>query len=221
MAEPTWDLSTFSRYYVAWDRRPGSPTNGQGFTYGREWAKLAAVSESPGIEFYDARWAMIASQFGISTTTDRILIVGCGLGFLIEAAKAAGFPNTYGLDNSAYLEGLTGDIDPASIIVWADIRGGGSVRAQLRNQTGDDEFQWIITEDVVACYDDADILGLVGAAEAVLAPGTPTSHIIHCTTVGDAAQHPGEPNLNWKSIDAWAALVPTHSWISTLGEVPA
>lgn len=219
MPEETWDEATFQGYYSVRDSRRGSPTQGQYFTYGREYATLAQTPESDGIEFYDTRWSRIVSAFGVQPA-DRVLVVGAGFGFLIEAAKDAGFANVWGIDNSPYVAANRGAETRGDVVlVEDDVRGGGRIKAALRQATGDDVFDWVITEDVVACYSDADVVAFAPHLERLLA-GSDPARVVHVTTVTRPESPPRPAGLTWHTLAEWAALVPAHSWMSTSGEVP-
>lgn len=160
---------------------------------------------------FPRRWSQLTTLFPIQTT-DRILIAGSGFGFLIEAAHAAGFPNVWGIDNSDYISTNRATEAVGSVLfVENDIRGGGQVRAQLRNLTGDDIFDWVISESVIESYTDAELPALLNAAETVLA-GTDESQIIHL--IVDA---PGlDPPLVSRTLAEANALRPAHSWCSLI-----
>lgn len=165
---------------------------------------------------YDSGGGVVTPHPFSFAPADRILIVGCGAGYSIEGFRMLGFPNTWGLDYSSVLEASTGIITPGieSQIAWVNVAAGGQAKARLRNVTGDDIFDWVISEDVLPCYDTgAEMDGLLDAAESVLT-GSDLSQIIHMVTplLPDNTQ---DPDFLWLSLDDWKAVRPTHSWVST------
>lgn len=220
MPIPEWTATQFAQYYIVKDRNPSSPTAGQIFGYGRKFAQLAQNPQTDGIEFFDTRWAKLLTAMPGIQTTDRVLIVGAAFGFTIEAAHAAGYPNVYGIDYSAHVDDNRSEMAEGVVVVAADIRGGGAVMNALHQATGDDRFDWVITEDMASCYSDADIQAFGPILENTLL-GSDSSRIIHYTTAiptGGAA-NPRYPDMNWKTIEDFAALLPAHTWIANHGHV--
>jgi len=169
---------------------------------------------------YIHRWEQIVQHFSPGAT-DRILIPGCGFGWLIEAAQDDGYTSIWGIDYSSHIADnrateTRGDI----LFVEDDITGGGRVRAQLRQMTGDDEFRWIISESVLESYDnDTEMQGLLNAAETILETGQPTANIIHLVHAVPHGTHPSanlDPAFLVQDIDAWAAIRPTHTWVNVI-----
>lgn len=152
-------------------------------------------------------------------STDRILIAGSGGGYLIQAFRDAGYPNCWGIDYSTALDGSTGVMAAVAQdgTAWIDLGApGGQVRAALRNVTGDDEFHWVITEDVAPCYDlDAELDGLLGAAQNVLSPGIGNEQVINVVTVLRQDGIFQDPDFLWLFLDDWNAFRPAQSWVST------
>lgn len=182
-----------------------SPTRlGEVVTYGRDYYNQVG---SP----FPQRWSNLVRDLGI-VPADRVLVAGCGFGFLIEAAHDAGFANVWGVDSSPFVETRQGTETRGDVTLVADdIRGGGRVRAALRQATGDDEFAWVISEDVLTSYDPAteptEIDGLLNAAETVLAPGVDASHCVHMVSI------PVRPPFTNLTLSEWVAVRPTHTWI--------
>jgi SAM-dependent methyltransferase len=181
--------------------------------YGRRYAEIQDGNRSnTNLGAFEARWANLVSTFGI-LTTDRVLIAGCAYGFLIEVANDAGYNLVWGIDSSSHIASnraieSRGDV----LFVEDDIRGGGRVRAALRSLTGDDIFDWIISEDVVPGYTVAELPPLLDAAEAVLAPGKPDSNIVHLITILVPGKS-GDSSQTWLTLAEWNAVRPAHSWV--------
>src|SRR5215207_658737 len=84
-----WDQQTFARTY-------GDLTgSGLGSTFAGDAAWWR--------RYYEQR---IVPIFGGITGAQRILVVGCGLGKLVEAVQATGFANIWGIDRSPYVASL-------------------------------------------------------------------------------------------------------------------
>lgn len=205
----TWDQATWDAAYRIRIRDPNHPQFGQVLGYSRLGMARALDPYTDTLDLYAQRWAKLLESFPIQAG-DRVLIAGCGYGFLIEAAHDAGYANVWGIDNSDYIIAnrnteARGDV----LFVEADLRGGGQVRAALRNLTGDDEFRWVISEDVLTGYALSELPQLYVAAEGVLENGQPTSHIIHMVT-----EAPVDNPFTALTLEQWKATRPPHTFVS-------
>jgi len=210
MAVDNWTQTEWETFYRTRDIRKGSPTYGQYILgYGKEMFLAGGAPDH--LVGFRARWAAITSNLPIQTT-DTVLVVGCAFGYLIEAAQEAGYPNVYGLDSSPYVTSLK-DVEASNnvIIVPDDIRGG-QVQNTLRQATGHRTFDWLITEDVVACYSTAEVQALQGAAENLLSNGRDGSNILHITSI--MRQIPGDSAFTWLTLEGWAQVIPSHNWLA-------
>ena len=166
---------------------------------------------------FSERWANLVRDLPIYPA-ERGLVVGAGFGGLIEEAHDAGFPLWWGIDSSPYIEANRGtEVRGDVVMVADDIRGGGRVRSALRSATGDDEFAWIVTEDVVPCYPDSELSTLVPLVETLLEPGAPTTNVVHITTLlkPNGVQ---DPRMNWKSLADWKSAFPNHTWTDAMAD---
>lgn len=209
---PRVDWSTSA----AWSTWYGATRDGVTVGYGRDWVTdfgRVAV-DSGGLAQRVDRFVALGIQ-----PSDRVLIAGCGYGFTIEVFHGRGFPSVWGIDSSAHIAANRGiEAVGSTLMVEDDIRGGGRVRAALRSLTGDDVFDWVISESVLESYDDgAEMTQLLNAAESVLAGGD-LSRIVHFVFVPPFAPEVAGL-LNEKTIDQWNAVRPSHTWISDRGEV--
>lgn len=188
-------------------------------TYGRAFAYMnrAGVYDPEGSGYADLRDRFLGAMPG-ATTTDRILVAGCGFGFTIDRFRAAGYPNTWGIDDSAWIEARKG-VEAVDATVWvADtITGGGRVRTALRQLTGASTFDWVLTEGILESLEDAEMPTVLNACESVLA-GSDLARIVHMVWVPPFAPRFAGV-FNEKTIDAWNAMRPAHTWVSDLGEV--
>lgn len=220
-----WTQAQFDALYHLEVRRPGQPKigvpahplHGQVVTYGRVWAQQAADPDSDALTLYEQRRDRLLAAFAI-VPADRILVAGAGFGFLVEVFKDAGFGNIWGLDKSAHISSNRATESRGDVVLIADdITGGGRVRNALRSATGDDEFAWIISEDVLTDYDPAgaELQSILGAAETVLTVGRPLTNIVHLVTAVDmsAGDSPLPSPLFSATLASWKARRPAHSWM--------
>lgn len=217
MPRVDWDTE------VEWDRFYG---HGGASGYSRDWATAGGSHPLDGLNWkgQENHYAQLATAYaaqGIGAT-DRILIVGSGLGFTIEILNARGFSNIVGVEKSPAVRGHA-DWDGSQVSVAADFSqaSGAQVRNAIRSAFGSLGFsgnqrdpEWVITEAVLESYDDADVTTLLGAAEAVV--DGPDSQIIHAVMTLDAGPWTGPDAgvFNEKMGADWKALAPTHTWIS-------
>src|SRR5215212_5132222 len=154
----TWDQQTFARTYGDL----GTAGLGSTFAGDATWWR----------RYYEQR---IVPTFGTITGAQRILVVGCGLGRLVEAVQATGFANIWGIDSSSYVASLW----PASHPRLAQLDIRTATDQQIRTLTGGTTFDWIITESVVEGYPPAEQAAVYTACEARLTRNTPLSHVVH------------------------------------------
>jgi hypothetical protein len=146
--------------------------------------------------------------------TDRILIAGCGAGYLIASFLADGFSETFGLDYAQSEVELLVPAPVAGRITWHDAGGNlAQLKNALRDTSGARTFDWIVTEDVATCYDlGAELDGLLDAAEEILTAAD-LARIMHLVTPLQAANVPQDSSFLIQSVDAWEAVRPAHRWI--------
>lgn len=180
------------------------------------WAK--ADGRNPDPNMHAAHWAKVkASAPWIAdpgVAGDRFLVGGAGRGDLVQIIRSDGFPNCWGIDSSSLLGSGRYTVSGGIVYVDRPMQGGGGTLAKLRQITGDDEFEWVISEDLVSCYDptDPDLTSILDAAETVLRPGEPLSRIVHLVSVGWDPAFASAPGFD-QPIEDWALLRPAHTWI--------
>ena len=209
-----WGLqATWEDQYSVRIRDSSHPLFGQRVTYGRILAQRMTDPYTDELTEYNQRVSHLTTLFPIQTA-DRILVGGCGFGYLIEAFKDAGYANCWGIDSSPWISTNKGTEARGDVLmVDADIRGGGVVKTALRNLTGDSEFTWIISEHVMEWHDDIELDGLLNAAEVALERGSPNSNIIHIVLTLDT--NDGQiVDFNLKTLVDWNAIRPDHSWVN-------
>ena len=196
MAE-TWDQTTFNKYYYAVDRSSGTP---EAVGYGRRWIGLY------GTGTFTLRRDRLIAHFGL-TPASRILVGGAALGFLVEEFHNAGYLNCWGIDDSPLISTGHPDISPTVILINERVQPGGRIKAILRQETGDDIFDLVITEDVLTCLTDAEIVSeqILFACDGVVAPG---GHVVHLVTpLDNPVAQMKHPLLNWKTLPEWRAYL--------------
>lgn len=171
--------------------------------------------------------------FGMPTGAQRILIVGCGLGLLVEELGAMGV----GVDASSYVEALWPTPHPSRL--RADIR---TVTAnELRSAFGQNTFTFVVSASVMECYPvGPEQQAIYDACEQFLARNVGLDHVVHMvypsadmTRWPSGAQIPqpdgsaipeawaGEPMVNPGSppmtIEEWRATRPAHTFLSLEG----
>lgn len=228
MPRVVWNTQAdFDNWYNVRVRNPAHPQFGQRVGYGRIYAEVFRDPGALGVlSEYEHRANLIeqsAPAPGL-VATDRILIVGCGFGYLIEALKDRGYPLTFGIDSSSDIESRKGvEARGDVVLVSEDMNGTGRTKNQLRQNTGDDEFDWIVTETMLESYDDAEIQTILNVIEGGLYAQHSFDHALHLVMdVRDPARPDDsiDPAFNQKTLAEWNAMRPAHTWISiSSGEV--
>lgn len=220
MAVDNWTQTQWDTFYRTRDLRPESPTYRQYITgYGKE--RFLAQGAPDHLGTFRARWAAVTSNLAIQTT-DTVLVIGCGFGYLIEAAQEAGYTEVYGLDSSPYVDSVK-DVEASGnvIIVPDDVRAP-QVRNALQAATGYRTFDWVITEDVVACYHVDDQGGTIpqnqlvqnfdGPLNNLLNNTSTRANILHITSI--RRQIGGDSAFTWLTLEEWSQILPTHNWLA-------
>lgn len=146
---------------------------------------------------------------------DRVLIVGAGMGFLIETLKLVGFLNVYGLDNSPWCQAQKASVNSGVVLINADFTGSvNSLKNAFNSATGGRDFRWIITESVLESFNDNELSVILAQGPNLLTSGSPTSHIIHLVYC-PPFDEPGV--FNEKTMAQWKAMAPTQTWMNAEG----
>lgn len=146
---------------------------------------------------------------------DRVIVLGCGPGgFLVEALKARGLTQCWGVDNSPWVTSRTGIVSGDVILINADLASGQNFNSALRDATGASNFRWIVSESVWESYDDNDVTVGLNVCEGLRQAQTPMGNIIHLVYC-PPFDEPGV--FNEKTMAQWKALRPTHTWINGQG----
>lgn len=237
-----WDEAQFRRWYSLPNGAGAMTTYSRvGWRYYRgpspEWAygsTVAAQFPDHPLNEYRHRVGRIVAQFPILPTS-RILVLGCGSGFLPEAfiwwqtqqgqTEASAQGRICGVDNSQFIQGnlvseahplMSGRVVNQSLL---DGTGVAKMRNALRNLTGSEFFDFVVTESVIESYTVAERTNFLDKCATYRASATPLRNIIHIACDGwDASAIGGSPAM---TLEEWAATRPAHSWISYNGSMPA
>ena len=177
------------------------PPPTQYITYGREYY-------GDGISVFADRGLAMMNR-GI-TNSSSVLVVGCGLGFLMEYLIDAGV-ETYGIDTGSHLVDAAADIRVDLLpLIADDWIGSGTEKASLQalGVSGQAKFNYIVDEDAAPMHDDAELAVFYAGLEERL-QGNNDARIIHIVSTGAA----GDTSVNWKSLADWKATAPSHTWV--------
>lgn len=172
--------------------------NGRMATYSRQYF----VS----MKLFELRAQSIVYHMNLSAGS-RILVAGCGLGFLMEALQKLGMV-VYGFDNSPYIQSLVKDPKNSEKIAFPiyNIDVASTRFAQdVQTDTGHSTFDCIVTEDVLPSFDTFNQI------------------ITNCDSVAQKVFHIvdldcGE-DFTKKTKEEWIAVHPSHIWANHAGEV--
>lgn len=126
---------------------------------------------------------------------DRVLVVGCAYGFLIEALLDEGI-DAYGIDSSPYVH------DHLREQARPDV-AGRIVRGTPGPELG--SYDWVVDEDAANSQTDDELAGFHAALEACAPSKARVVHMVSCGAYGDSA-------VNWKDLEGWRATAPDHHW---------
>ena len=183
--------------------------------YSRAWA-MNFGGHNDQLDWHLAVRDALLAAFPAMQAADRIFFVGGGFGFLNEAFKDAGFVNSWTIEPSTYIQGnkpteTRGDI----ILVNEALRSGNAFLNALRSATGEKTADWVIDDEILLGYTDAEIetvvanpnVRFVDLFEAILT-GTDQSRIIHLVRQGAS----NIPEVIRRPMAEWEAFDPAHSW---------
>jgi hypothetical protein len=190
-------------------------------------------NEAEGWRTYDRMWLTATSgsalfarrldemvNLGLLNNSD-ILVVGAGFGFLIEQGMADARLDTvtwYGLEPGPYFwdAAQDGEWDAAvKARVANDYLQSPTVVSSLQGlgASGQARMDFIVDEDCITMHSDAETTEFLDACEDRLQGGA-VGRIIHVvTTLG--SNGPGHSSVNWKSLQEWHDLRPTHTWVES------
>jgi len=218
MPRVNWETQAdWDQWYDIGIRNPEHPLYPGRVGYGRDFAEMVTSPQILGeLSEYEKR-VDVLETLGIQPT-DRILIAGCAFGFLIEILKERGYPNVYGVDSSSHIESNLGAVaDGDSVIISDDITGVGRVKSALKKATGEDEFNWVISESVLESYEDNEITVITGSIATYMYNTEPASQAVHFVMDVIDIAYPDksiDPAFNQKTLEEWNAMNPDQTWVS-------
>lgn len=152
--------------------------------------------------FFAQRAAAVRARY---PEAQRVLVVGCGYGYLVDELRRAGVSEPWGVDASPWAVERAAAVLPraaARRVRLADATDAASLAAALPEALGrGGRFDAAVTEDVLPCLDPGEQRALLAAVRARAAA------VLHVVTPGDPADPRKAPGLDWKPAGAWAALV--------------
>jgi SAM-dependent methyltransferase len=136
----------------------------------------------------------------------RLLVVGCGYGYLVDDCVAAGY-DAYGIDASAYAIGKGQTLLPgiASRLTVADALDAAALDQAAKGwglKGGTPKWTLLITEDCLPCMTDTEVQTALTNLRARC-----TTNLAHVVTCGDPAVDKVDPRINWKSVDGWRTVL--------------
>lgn len=165
--------------------------------------------------FFAQRAAVIHQRF----PSGKVLVVGCGWGYLVDELLNLG-GDAWGVDASSYainkgkalsgvnagttLEGLAVGMrsDTGSRLVSADATNRQQLASarQTAGLSGSQRFEVVVTEDVLPVLSDAEVSVLVTEVRRLAVT------VLHIVSPGDPSDPSKLAGLNWKSTSQWKQL---------------
>lgn len=149
------------------------------------------------------------------TSSMAVILVGSAYGWIAEEWLAA-LPGLKlaCIDTGTYIQG--NKLNNATLTINnIDVSGPtNSTRNQLRQIVNSTTIDLIVSEDVLPCYSDAECISLANAARRF----APLAHMVSIRTVSGLARI---PEMNWKTIEEWKALLPLDRFVVRGSDVVA
>lgn len=170
---------------------------------GRKHALQLSKDGKPGLAHFRLRLDKIVNV--ISLDDKKILVVGCGFGWLMEVMVDAGYTDVIGTDTSTLIQSLKSnpetDVRPdiQRLILDVDI---------TKDTSGLGPFDVVITEHLLEDWSVNRLSKILDACESLLADGGEVLHII--TNIREGQE---TVILNKFDLDDWIAFQPMHYWL--------
>lgn len=232
-----WNKSLYDEFYqgrIGW-ADPDDPLNvngeriGEVLHYGKDFARYFSRGD---LDFWHYRCIVrtIVNKLNL-ISTQRILDIGCGFGFLISCFKTANidqevgvdFPLSYGIDSSEWIEDNfseqnISDID--AIFMEFSKTNTRNVDTALINMCGYSNFHVIINSIVNVINNNQILRKELDLLEGKLIGGDNKYiiNIIDNDIMGGEVETDLESetlqkyNMKMKSLEDWSLLRPSHSW---------
>lgn len=207
--------TNFSDEKAWWDiyhigvRNKNHPQFGERVTYGRTYAQMVKHPQDMEITYFHDEVKQIESHFSIGRS-DRILVVACGFGYLVEAMMDLNFHNCWGIDNSAWIHANRATESRSDVpILEIGILDEGLL-PHLAARTGSALFDWVIDEHILEGFQDEHHPPVIDAINKLTADPSNVIHMVQPISEGKT----GHPSMNWKTLDEWAVLDPLNRWLA-------
>jgi hypothetical protein len=181
-----FDANDFNLWY-----RTTHPVTGAALSYERE----AFVQN---LIWGSAEPQMLMAALGIVPGV-RFALIGSGFGFLGEMLAALGYGPIANVETSPWVH-TNKPLNATVEILNQDFRVTNGKRAirQFLGLGNNTKVPWIITEDMLSCFTDSEILQFLPHLRDL---GTNVAHLV---SLGTGAV---DPRLNWKTLAGYKALV--------------
>ena len=152
-------------------------------------------------QFFAERAAVIHEAF----PTGKILIAGCGWGFLVDELVKLG-RDAFGFDASPYATArsvevlgptISSRVFSASVLVRAQMT---STKASI-GFSGAQKVPLLVTEDLLPVLTNAEITTALTECRRI------ATNLLHVVTPGDPADPSKLAGLNWKPVATWKTTV--------------
>src|SRR3989344_51243 len=163
--------------------------------------------------FFADRLAMLKRRF--APDNQKLLIVGCGYGYLVDLALQAGY-DAWGCDISPWAVARAQRVLPAASaarVLLGDATSSTSLAA-VKTAAGlkdDQKFAVLMTEDMLGCLTDGEIALALPALRAIC-----SSKLLHLATPLDPSAEQ-DSRLNWKTGLEWKELVAPDVFVNQNG----
>jgi hypothetical protein len=137
----------------------------------------------------------------------KVLVIGCAFGYLMEELGNKRM-NVWGCDTSPYIH-LNTDTESTYPIYNVDVTSETFVQ-EIREQTGIQYFDYIITEDVLTSYDYYN--DIFSNVESVLNVNKSLKNIIHIVDTKCGSPFIGQSLVEWNTVNE------NHSWLDGNGK---
>lgn len=179
--------------------------------------------------FFTYQMERLTALFPISTG-DRILIIGSGLGYFIEALRDAGYTLAYGMEPHVPLQDRIDAEARADVITIKKTFGANTIpniQAEMVALTGAATFKWIVTWEIMQRYSDANLSFLANDGPTFLEGGQPQTNIINCVVPAqygrdengnpDPTKPRFDPDYFFRTLAEYQAIVPNQTIVDTTG----
>ncbi len=210
--EKTGDFNDEKQWWDIYEirvRNPNHPLFGQKVTYGRAYAQMVKHPQNMYISYFFDEVEQLIRHFSIKKE-DRVLVLGCGFGYLVEAFIDFKFQKVWGVDNSTWIHAHRATESREDVpIINIDASDSG-IYAKLTEETGDPLFDWVIDEHILEGYMDGQHEKIIAAMNTLTDKPSKVIHMVQPISEGKT----GDPSMNWKTLDEWAAIYPNNRWIA-------